>query len=107
MPMLGHAERMSGAAPAARGKQVFDRWCAPCHSTSHRAGGTSALAAKYGADVPAALEQRTDLEPEVIAYFVRHGVSVMPTFRKSEIPDADLAALSAYLTRDNSKARKR
>jgi mono/diheme cytochrome c family protein len=30
---------------------------------------------------------------------VRHGVSVMPPFRKTEVSDADLAALSAYLTR--------
>jgi mono/diheme cytochrome c family protein len=28
---------------------------------------------------------------------VRKGVSVMPPFRKTEISDADLAALAAYL----------
>jgi mono/diheme cytochrome c family protein len=31
------------------------------------------------------------------ASFVRSGVSVMPPFRKTEISDADLAALAAYL----------
>jgi hypothetical protein len=31
---------------------------------------------------------------------VRHGVSVMPFLRKTEISDADLDALAAYLTRN-------
>ena len=39
---------------------------------------------------------RTSL-PELTRAFVRTGVSVMPPFRKTEISDADLAALAAYL----------
>jgi mono/diheme cytochrome c family protein len=46
---------------------------------------------------PAALEERTDLVPKRTRAFVRNGVSVMPPFRKTEISDADLAALTAYL----------
>lgn len=42
--------------------------------------------------------QRPDLTPELVGYFVRNGVSVMPFFRKTEIGDADLAALSRYIT---------
>jgi len=30
---------------------------------------------------------------------VRRGVSIMPFFRKTEVSDADLAAITAYLTR--------
>jgi hypothetical protein len=30
---------------------------------------------------------------------VRHGVSIMPPFRKTEVSDTDLAALTAYLAR--------
>ena len=50
---------------------------------------------------PAVLEERTDLTAPVIKTFVRHGVLFMPTFRKTEISDADLDAIAAYLTRNN------
>jgi mono/diheme cytochrome c family protein len=35
--------------------------------------------------------------------FVRNGVSIMPFFRKTEISDADLDAIAAYLTRNNQQ----
>lgn len=87
------------AQSANSGKQVFDQWCAACHAAGPRFPGTASLAVKYGKDVPAALEQRTDLSPEIVSYFVRHGVLVMPPFRKTEISDADLKALGEYLSR--------
>jgi len=34
-----------------------------------------------------------------VKYFVRHGISVMPQFRKTEISDAELDALAAFLSR--------
>ena len=49
---------------------------------------------------PAALEERTDLAPEVTKVFVRSGISIMAPFRKTEITDADLEALAAYLAPD-------
>ena len=82
---------------AARGKEVFQYWCAPCHAPGARHPGTQALDALYKGAKPAALEQRTDLLPELTRAFVRTGVSVMPPFRKTEISDADLQALAAYL----------
>lgn len=84
-------------AAAAHGKQVFEYWCAPCHAPGPRHPGTQALDALYKGAKPGALEQRTDLVPELTRQFVRGGVSVMPPFRKTEITDADLAALAAYL----------
>ncbi len=61
--------------------------------------GTVALARKYqGTDTPAALEQRTDLSPELVRHVVRHGVKSMPFFRKTEIGDADLDDLATYLS---------
>jgi mono/diheme cytochrome c family protein len=45
------------------------------------------------------LEERTDLTPDTVRHFVRNGVSVMPFFRKTEISDAELEALAAYLAR--------
>lgn len=89
----------------ALGRQVFDRWCRYCHAPESvdrrgpRFPGTVSLAAKYGAQVPAALEERTDLTPEVVRYFVRYGVLTMPPFRKTEITDTELDALGAYLSR--------
>jgi mono/diheme cytochrome c family protein len=80
-----------------RGRQVFEYWCAPCHAAGPRHPGTQALEALYKGEKPAALEQRTDLVPSLTQTFVRTGVSVMPPFRKTEISDADLTALSAYL----------
>jgi hypothetical protein len=46
------------------------------------------------------LSDRQDLTPQSIRFFVRQGVSVMAPFRKTEISDPDLEALSAYLTRN-------
>ena len=81
----------------ARGQQVFTYWCATCHSAGPGMPGTQALQAKYHDNPPALLLQRTDLTPQLIAYFVRNGVSVMPLFRKTEISAADLDALAAYI----------
>ncbi len=63
--------------------------------------GTVALDVKYKGSKPGLLSERTDLIPPVTKTFVRKGVSVMPFFRKTEIGDADLDALAAYLARNN------
>ncbi|HEY8519317.1 MAG TPA: cytochrome c [Gammaproteobacteria bacterium] len=82
-----------------RGAAVFNNWCSACHSRDTRnAPGTTSLQHKYQGAVPAALEDRTDLTPEAVRAFVRNGVATMPFFRKTEIDDADLDALVAYLT---------
>jgi mono/diheme cytochrome c family protein len=85
------------AANVDRGKQLFQNWCEPCHAPGPRHPGTQALDALYKGAKPGPLEQRTDLVPELTRQFVRSGVSVMPPFRKTEINDAELAALAAYL----------
>jgi (+)-pinoresinol hydroxylase len=87
------------------GKAVFDHWCATCHGSGPRMPGTAALAAKYGSDLPAELTKRTDLTPDVVQLFVRKGVSVMPSFRKTEITDRELAALGAYLGPKSKKKK--
>ena len=81
----------------ALGKRVFNKWCEPCHGGGPGRPGTAALQALYQGQKPAMLEERTDLVPEITRTFVRNGVSVMPFFRKTEISDAELAALAAYL----------
>ena len=92
---------LASLAPAQQGapdgKAVFDKWCAPCHGDGPGKPGTMALQALYKGAKPALLEQRTDLVPQLTKTFVRTGVSVMPFFRKTEISDAELDALAAYL----------
>jgi hypothetical protein len=58
-----------------------------------------ALAQKYHGRLPAELSERTDLTPELVHYFLRNGVSIMPFFRKTEISPAAELDLVAYLTR--------
>ncbi|HEY5566924.1 MAG TPA: cytochrome c [Gammaproteobacteria bacterium] len=107
-----------GQAPDARmaemeqGRQVYEYWCGTCHGPGlglpgfGALPGTHQLRLKYrGTDIPAVLDERTDLVPEFIKVMVRQGVSFMPQFRKTEISDAELDALAAYLTRNNSDAR--
>lgn len=86
-----------------RGKQVFAHWCAPCHGAGRgddgapMLPGTHALTLKYRGQKPGLLEERTDLPPELLKAFVRTGVASMPPFRKTEVSDADLEAIAAYL----------
>ncbi len=95
------------AAPSSRlerGREVFTTWCATCHSSGPGMPGTQALQAKYDGKLPALLLERKDLTGPQIAFFVRNGVSVMAQFRKTEISDADLDALTAYVV---TTARRR
>jgi mono/diheme cytochrome c family protein len=93
LPTCGRA--FAAESQADRGREVYQKWCTPCHGTGLGKPGTSAAAA-HGVK-PAVLEQRTDLTPEMIATAVRKGVYFMPRFRKTEISNADLAAIIDYL----------
>jgi mono/diheme cytochrome c family protein len=99
---LAFAGTASGADEATiqKGEKVFEYWCATCHGPGSLPG-TVALQTKYQGAKPALLSERTDLSPAVTKIFVRKGVSIMPFFRKTEISDADLDALAAYLARNN------
>jgi len=105
---LGAALATAGAALAKddparllHGHDVFQYWCATCHGAGPDHPGTQALQAKYRGSKPAALEDRTDLTADQARFYVRHGVSIMPFFRKTEITDAELDALGAYLSRQH------
>jgi mono/diheme cytochrome c family protein len=86
-------------AVADTGRELYQYWCATCHGRGAGFPGTVALQAKYGGKVPALLEDRTDLAAATVRFSVRRGVSIMPFFRKTEVSDADLDAIAAYLTR--------
>jgi (+)-pinoresinol hydroxylase len=106
--VVGAQESSGRAIAIEQGRQVYDYWCATCHGPGlglpgfDGLPGTQQLRIKYrDTNIPAVLDERTDLVPEFIEVIVRQGVSFMPQFRKTEISDADLAALAAYLTRNN------
>ena len=86
-----------------RGYVQYQNYCSMCHGEGPGKPGTMALQAKYKGAEPALLDKRTDLTSQLVKTFVRNGVSVMPFFRKTEISDADLDAIAAYLTRNNKQ----
>ena len=96
---------LATAASAQDGQRLFAHNCAPCHAQgpgndgSPMLPGTAALDAKYHGNPPAALERRGDLTPDVLHYILRNGSGAMPMFRKTEISDADIDAIAAYLKR--------
>jgi mono/diheme cytochrome c family protein len=101
------------AAPSdgAKGKMVFDQWCLGCHAPiAGPAGpfgfppaGTNRLQQRYNGAVPAALEERTDLTADFVRTIVRQGLPIMPALRKTEVTDAELDAVIAYLGRKKRK----
>lgn len=84
---------------AVPGQATYERWCSGCHGADPTLAGTHALQQRYQGSVPAVLEDRTDLAPDTIKLIVRNGMNLMPRTRKTEISDAELDAVAAYLTR--------
>jgi len=101
-----------------RGDAKFQHSCAPCHGAGvgddGRAmlPGTDALRIKYRdakPPVPAVLEQRTDLTAPAIKAFVRNGSFAMPPFRPTELTDAEIVDIAAYIAakaKSTPKAKK-
>jgi mono/diheme cytochrome c family protein len=99
--------RAKAAVPEiGKGKMVFDQWCLGCHARmggpsgpfGFPPAGTNRLQQRYQGAVPAALEDRDDLKPDLIKTVVRQGMPIMPPLRKTEVTDAELDAVIAYLT---------
>ena len=88
---------------AQRGNTKFQRTCAPCHGPGPgndgeaMLPGTAALQLKYKGSVPPLLEARSGLTAEVLKGFVRRGSWSMPPFRKTELSDAEIGDIAAYL----------
>lgn len=85
------------AAQLARGQQLFEKRCGVCH----RAGqtGTQVLARRLGKE-KSLLAERRDLTVPYIRQVVRWGLVNMPRLTRVEMPDGDLDAIAAWLTRD-------
>lgn len=101
-PALAASPAAQPGAPPADGQAVFQKWCAPCHDAGPLHAGTAGLANKYkGTSENPVLAQRTDLTPDFIKATLRTGVNAMPPFRKTEISDAELEAVAAFLSQKN------
>lgn len=108
---LGEIVKTPGDSGAiGQGYLVYAKWCAGCHAPDNplapgvmvgQYAGTYVLQQRYQGAMPAVLQERTNLTAPVIAFYVRNGLNTMPGFRKTEISDAELAVLTAYLTRNN------
>ena len=101
---------IAAQAPARQveqGKQLYEYWCATCHGPGignngvQMLPGQAALQAKYKGEMPSLLTERADLTPDLVRFFVRNGLSIMPFFRKTELDDAQVDAIGAYLSRNN------
>ena len=88
-------------ADIALGEKIFTDKCEYCHGDGVQKGGTHTLQARYQGALPALLTERTNLTPEYIRAVVRNWTNGMAAFRPSEITDAELEALIAFLTRNN------
>jgi mono/diheme cytochrome c family protein len=99
------------AVPAAaqdssrRGPEVYEKWCTPCHGAGDNKPGTISASALYKGSKPAVLAERTDLTPAGIKSVVRKGMYIMPRFRKTEVSDAELDTIVAFLTRTPQLAK--
>lgn len=91
-------------ALVAQGRAAFEMHCASCHGKGPSEGrvpllpGTYALSLKYKGELPAALEDRTDLTPELIETVVRYGIYSMPPLGKTDVSDQQLRAIAAYIS---------
>jgi mono/diheme cytochrome c family protein len=97
------AARADTLAPRyAPGRAVYEKWCAACHDPGIIHPGTHALMTKYpdSSRASGSITAWTDLPASYVTFMVRHGMSVMPPFRKTEISDGELTALAAYLSRN-------
>jgi (+)-pinoresinol hydroxylase len=85
------------------GTAVYVKWCAPCHAPGVTHPGTHALMVKYQGVKSGVLLEWKDLPADTVKFVVRHGITVMPPFRKTEITDQELDALAGYLSRNTPK----
>lgn len=83
-----------------QGRKLYQSTCLYCHG--EKVWGTFTLQRRLGAD-HGLLEKRTDLVAPFVKNVVRNGLGSMPAYRRTELTDADVDAIAAYLTRPRTK----
>jgi mono/diheme cytochrome c family protein len=86
----------SAAGGPSPSEVLFNTHCGICHL--QMGPGTIMLGRRLGPD-HALLDERTDLDPDYIKHVVRNGIGGMPPQTRVDLPDAELDAVAAYLTR--------
>lgn len=81
----------------AKGSALFVKNCTMCHDRGMEHPGTAALTYLYGKG-KGALEDRDNLTPDFVRFFVRDGRGLMPAFRVGELNDSELKVLAEYLS---------
>ena len=82
------------------GERLFTEKCGMCHRKGGM--GTGLLSRRMDAKV-AMLESRNDLTGDTIEAAIRTGIGNMPRISRAEVSDAQLRAISAYLTKRKPK----
>lgn len=78
------------------GERLYNYWCVHCHGVGMP--GTNALSVLYkGTDTPSLVDKRTDLDYDLVSYFVRYGKHSMPFFRKTELTDKQIEFIADYI----------
>jgi mono/diheme cytochrome c family protein len=88
-----------------QGQRLYRSTCLYCHDSAPGNPGTYVLAKKLGKE-SSVLENRTDITADYVTSVTRHGLKGMPKYRKTELSDADVMAIAAYLTRQRSSSAK-
>ena len=79
-----------------QGKALFDATCVYCHNA--RGFATERLRTRMPED-RSVLADRTDLDPAYVRTIVRNGLASMPAYTPTDLSDAEIQAIAAYLTR--------
>jgi len=86
--------RLSAAAGAPSGEQIFAANCAVCH-----AGGQNAIVADHTLEKAAIEKYLTGgFNEKAVAYQVTHGLNAMPVFAE-KLSEAEIGLVAAYVIR--------
>jgi len=96
------AEPAALTADQLQGKRLFEATCLYCHNP--RGWGTEKLRTRLPEE-RAVLTDRTDLNAAYIRTIVRNGLVNMPAYTPTDLSEAQIKAIAAYLTRINSTRR--
>lgn len=89
----------AAGADAPDGAALYAWHCLPCHAAGAQYPGTLALQVKYQGSLPAVLTERRDLGADAVRIVLRQGINVMPYYRRTELSDAEVAAIAGFLAR--------
>jgi mono/diheme cytochrome c family protein len=98
---LASAVTIAGAAEPLttqqqQGKALYEATCNYCHNA--RGFATERLRTRLPED-RAILVDRSDLDPTYIRTIVRNGLASMPAYTPTDLDEAQIKAIAAYLTR--------